>query len=208
MARPEHDPKLHRLRGKLRFRKREATDERNSKRKVRRTRKRVAGLEQRLAKLKARRHGLDHEAVLDGTPMPLMQKLALLDARRHGWEGVATSGDRRDKPSWVGRLLKRLGKSTQKELYEGFIHGLPGFLPANPPTQGTHMRIGDGVVGNVGEPLEAYREGIDSSAATQLREVLNKFGYDAYRPYASASEEHHSNFKTNPHDRLIERGLV
>ncbi len=208
MSKPEHDPKMHRLRGKLRRRHREAHDERASKRKVRKARKMVAGLEQRIAKVQARRHGLDHEAVLDGTPMPLMQKLALLDARRNGWDGVATSGDRRDKPSWVGRLLHRLGKSTQKELFDGFQAGLPGFLPANPPDRGTHMRIGDGVVGALFEKLPAWREGIDSSLATQLREVLNRLGYKAYRPYASASEEHHTNFKENPHDRLIERGLV
>jgi hypothetical protein len=199
---------MHRLRGKLRRRRRELHDERGDHRKVRKARRAVAFLEQTIAKTQARRHGLDHEAVLDGTPMPLGQKIALLDARRHGWDGVATSGDRRDKPSWVARLLHRLGKSTQKELYEGFIHGLPGFLPANPPTQGTHMRIGDGVVGQVGEPLEWWQEGIDSSYATQLREILNELGYKAYRPYASASEEHHTNLEENPHDRLIERGKV
>jgi len=199
---------MHRLRGKLRRRKREVVDERGHHRKVRKARKAAAGLEQRIAKTQARRHGLDHEAVLDGTPMPLGQKLVLLDGRRHGWDGTATSGDRRDKPSWVGRLLHRLGKSTQKELYEGFIHGLPGFLPANPPTQGTHMRIGDGVVGAVGEPLEWWQEGIDSSYATQLREVLNGLGYSAYRPYPSASEEHHTNLSENPHDHLIERGRL
>ena len=99
-------------------------------------------------------------------------------------------------------------KSTQKELYEGFIHGLPGFLPANPPTQGSHMRIGDGVVGAVGEPLEWWQEGLDSSYATQLREILNRLGYSVYRPYATASEEHHTNWSKNPHDRLIERGVV
>jgi hypothetical protein len=202
------DPIMHRLRPKLRRRNREAHDERTSTRKVRRARKAVAYLEHRIAKVQARRHGLDHEAVLDGTPMPLGQKLALLDARRNSWDGVATSGDRRDKPPWVERLLHRLGKSTQKELYDGFIRGLPGFLPANPPTQGTHMRIGDGVVGAVGEPLEWWQEGIDSSYATQLREVLSRLGYRVYRPYSSASEEHHTNFSASPHNRLIERGLV
>jgi hypothetical protein len=197
-----------RLRGRLRRRKRELTDERNSKRKVRKIRKLVAGLELRAAKRKSRRHGLDKEAVLDGTPMPVGQKICLLRARKKGWNGVATSGDRRDKPSWVGRLLKRLGKSTQKELYEGWIHHLPGFLPANPPTQGTHMRIGDGTVGAVGEPLEWWQEGLDSSFADELREILNADGFDVYRPYPTESEDHHSNWRENPHDRLIEVGAV
>lgn len=204
-----HDPIMHRLRPKLRRRKHEATDERNSKRKVRKARKAVAYLEHRIAKVQARRHGLDHEAVLDGTPMPLGHKLMLLDARMNrGWEGVATSADRRDHPPFIVRLLHKLGKSTQAELYQGFIEGRPGFLPANPPDRGTHMRIGDGVVGKLFEALAWWQEGIDSSYATQLREILIRLGYQAYRPYDSASEEHHTNLRENPHDRLIERGMV
>jgi hypothetical protein len=200
-----HDPIMHRLRGKLRRRKTEATDERTSQRKVRKARRAVAFLEHRIAKAQARRKGLDHEAVLDGCPMPLGHKLMLLDARRNGWDGVVTSADRR---SVIEGLLHRLGKSTQAELYQGFIEGRPGFLPANPPDRGTHMRIGDGVVGALFAVLDWWQEGIDSSLATQLREVLNRLRYDAYRPYASASEEHHTNLNSSPHGRLIERGQV
>lgn len=204
----DRDPIMHRLRGKLRRRKRDVVDERGHHRKVRKARRAVAFLEQAIAKHQAQRHSLDHEAVLDGTPMPLGHKLMLLDARRNGWDGVATSCDRRDKPKFVERLLHKLGKSTQAELYYGWTHHLPGFLPANPPDRGSHMRIGDGVVGILFAALEWFEEGIDSSYATQLREVLNGLGYDAYRPYATASEEHHTNLRTNPHDRLIERGLI
>lgn len=204
MSEPKHDPIMHRLRFKLRRRKRDI-DERNSQRRVRKARKAVAFLEQRIAKAQARRHGLDKEAVLDGCPMPLGHKLMLLDARRNGWEGVVTSADRR---SVIERLLHKLGKSTQAELYQGFKEGRPGFLPANPPDRGTHMRIGDGVVGRLFEKLRWWQEGIDSTLATQLREVLNRLGYSAYRPYDSASEEHHTNLRSSPHDRLIERGLV
>lgn len=203
---PKHDPAMHRLRGRIRLRRREATDPRASKRKVRKSRKRIAGLEHRIAKRQARRKGLDHEAILDGCPLPLGQKLTLLDARKNGdWDGVVTSADRR---TVIARLLHRLGKSTQAELYQGWIEHRPGFLPANPPDRGTHMRIGDGVVGRLFEALEWWQQGIDSSLATELREILNNLGYDAYRPYASASEEHHTNLRSNPHDRLIERGIV
>lgn len=194
---------MHRLRVRLRQRKL-AVDERASKRKVRKTRKLVAGLEARIAKRQARRHGLDKEAVLDGCPLPLGQKLVLLDARSSGkWHGVATSCDRR---SAIGPLLKKLGKQDQAELYYGYIHGLPGYLPANPPTQGTHIRIGDGTVGAVGEALEWWQEGIDSTEADELRSGLNELGYPAYQPYPTASEDHHTNLTENPHDRLIERG--
>jgi hypothetical protein len=208
MSKPKRDPAMNRLRGKLRRQERKARDERASRRKVRRARRAAAYLEQRIAKRQARRKGLDHMAVLDGTPVTLGHKLALLDARRHGWGGVVTSSDRRDKPSWVARFINRLGKSTQKELWEGWINRLRGYLPANPPDRGTHMRIGDGVVGELYEELDWWQQGIDASLASTLRSVLSKLGYDAYRPYASASEEHHTNFRRNPHHRLIERGLV
>jgi hypothetical protein len=138
--------------------------------------------------------------------MPLGHKLMLLDVRRSGkWQGVATSADRR---SVIKQLLNRLGKQDQAELYYGWTHHLPGYLPANPPTQGTHIRIGDGTVGAVGEPLEWWQEGIDSSSADELRDGLNDLGYAAYRPYASASEDHHTNLRENPHDQLIERGRL
>lgn len=196
---------MHRLRGRVRLRRREVKDPRASQRKVRKARKAIAGLEHRIAKRQARRKGLDHEAILDGCPLPLGQKLMLLDARRNGWDGVVTSADRR---TVIARLLHRLGKSTQAELYQGWREGRPGFLPANPPDRGTHMRIGDGVVGKLFELLEWWQQGIDSSLATQLREVLKRLGYAAYRPYDSASEEHHTNLEANPHDRLIERSIV
>lgn len=204
MPKPDHDPKLHHLRVKLRRRK---TDERSPNRvKVRKARRAVAYLEHLIAKAQARRHGLEKESVLDGCPMPLGQKLMLLDARRSKvWDGFVTSADRR---TVIERLLHRLHKSTQKELYDGFVAGLPGFLPANPPDRGTHMRIGDGVVGKLFEALKWWQEGIDSTLATQLREGLNDLGYDAYRPYDSSSEEHHTNLRANPHDRLIERGVL
>jgi hypothetical protein len=202
---PKNDPIMHRLRGKLRRRRRVIHDERNTQRKVRKARRAIAFLEHLIANAQARRHGLDKEAVLDGCPLPLGHKLMLLDARRNGWEGVVTSADRR---SVIERLLHKLGKSTQAELYQGFEEGRPGFLPANPRDRGTHMRIGDGVVGRLFEKLKWWQEGIDSTAATQLRLVLNSLGYKAYRPYDSASEEHHTNLKASPHDRLIERGLV
>lgn len=205
MSAPKHDPIMNRLRPKLRRRNREAHDERASQRKVRKARRAVAFLEQRIAKVQARRHGLGKESILDGCPLPLGHKLMLLDARRNGWAGVVTSADRR---TVIARLLHKLGKSTQAELYQGFIEGRPGFLPANPPDRGTHMRIGDGVVGKLFEKLAWWQEGIDSSLATQLRLVLNALGYSAYRPYASASEEHHSNLRSSPHARLIGRGLV
>lgn len=198
---PAHDPIMHRLRAKLRARRAEAHNRRLAAGKVRKARKAVAGLEARIAKRQARRKGLNRVTVLDGTPCPLGQKLVLLDARRNGWDGVLSSGDRR---TVIARLLRRLGKKTQAELYRLYLEGKGA--PANPPTVGTHIRVGDGRVGSYGHPLAWWQEGMDTSAGPQLRAVLRDLGYPCWQPYSN--EEWHTNLRANPHDRLIERGLV
>lgn len=202
-----HDPVLNQLRNRIR-RNRKSSDERNSRKKASALKRRIAFLQHQITKVVHRRHGLDHEAVLDGTPMHLGHKLMLLDGRRNGWPGVATSVDRRDHPSFIVRLIHRLGKSTQAELYYGWAHHLPGFLPANPPDRGTHMQIGDGVVGNLFQKLAWWQMGIDATDSTTLRSALVRLGYAAYRPYSSASEEHHTNLRRDPKSVLIARGLV
>lgn len=204
MTKPKRDPIMRRLLGKLRRQRAVLRDDRADTRRVRSARRKVAGLEARIAKVQARRKGLDHVSVLDGTPTTLGLKLVLLDARRTGkWHGTLTSGDRR---TIIAGLLHRLGKMTQAELYSGWIRRLPGFAPANPPTRGTHLRLGDGVVGAIGEKLPWFKQGLDTSAGPELRRALADLGYSAYQPYPA--EEWHTNLKQNPHDRLIERGLV
>ena len=203
---PKHDPFMTRMRRRLRRLKREEhlADERGNTRKVSRIRKATAGVEFEIAKRQARRRDLGHVSVLDGTPTALGLKLVLLDARRSDrWDGVLNSGDRR---SIIAGLLHRLSKKTQDELYKGWIRKLPGYYPANPPTQGTHLRLGDGTVGSVGEHLEWWQQGLDTSFGPELRRGLILLGYYAYQPYGN--EEWHTNLKRNPHDRLIERGMV
>lgn len=214
MARPERDPAMKRLRGKLRTWREKLTrrrrwlsradgaDERQARRSVSKARKAVAGLESRIAKRQARRKSLDHVSVLDGTPCALGLKLALLDARENGgWNGVLTSGDRR---TVIARLLHRLGKKTQAELYRLYLEGRGA--PANPPNVGTHQRIGDGTVGEYEQPLPWFEQGLDTSDGPGLRRGLNRLGYPAYQPYGN--EEWHTNLSRNPHHRLIERGRV
>ena len=215
MSKPKRDPAMKRLRGKLRnWRERltrrrrwlrrsraQGVDERKAQRSVRKARKAVAGLEARIAKRQARRKSLDHVSVLDGTPCALGLKLALLDARQNGWAGVLNSGDRR---TVIARLLHRLGKSTQAELYQLYLEGRGA--PANPPDVGTHQRIGDGTVGSYGSPLPWFEQGLDTSDGPGLRRGLRRLGYDAFQPYSN--EEWHTNFRTNPHHRLVERSRV
>jgi hypothetical protein len=194
------DPKLSRLRRKI---KRARADERRHTRRASHFQRKAASLRLRIAKVVARRRDLEKVVVLDGTPVTLEQKIALLYARKKGWTGVVNSGDRR---SVIANLLHRLGKSTQAELYEGWIRRLPGFFPANPPTQGTHMRLGDGVIGVPGVPIPAYQQGLDTSAATQLRLILGAAGFDIRQTYSN--EEWHSNFMAPIKPVLVRKGLV
>lgn len=194
------DPKLSRLRRKT---KRARRDERLHTRKASRYQRKVAFLRLRIAKVVARRKSLEKVAVLDGTPVTLEQKIALLHARAKGWVGRVNSGDRR---TLIARLLHRLGKSTQAELYLGYIERRPGFFPANPPTMGTHQRLGDNVIGTPGEPIPAWQQGLDTSDATNLRQILTAAGFDIRQTYGN--EEWHSNFMAPIKPVLVRKGLV
>ena len=192
------DVKLNRVRGKIRRARREA---RLHTRKASLYKRKIAFLQELTTKIVARRRGLEGVAVLDGTPMTREQKLALLYARRKGWDGTATSGDRRTK---IAALLKRLGKSTQQALWDLFQAGLGA--PANPPWMGTHQRLGDNVIGEPGKPIPAWQQGLDTSFATQLRQILNAAGFDIRQTYSN--EEWHSNFMAPIKPVLIRLGLV
>lgn len=192
------DPKLNRLRRQI---KRARDDERRHTRRASRYQRKIAFLRLRIAKVVARRRKLTQVAVLDGTPVTLEQKIALLYARTKGWAGIVNSGDRRSK---IANLLHRLGKSTQAELYQLYREGRGA--PANPPTQGTHMRLGDGVIGAPGQPIPTWQQGLDTSDATNLRRILSAAGFSIQRTYSN--EEWHSNFMAPIKPVLVRRGLV
>lgn len=132
------------------------------------------------------------------------QAWALLDAWYHGQRFTVTSADRRD--FIIDWFNHKYGTNlhSQKYLYEGFRRGLTGFLPANPPDRGTHLLLGDGVVGTIHANLQSFQLGIDvvsagrSNDCTPLVEWLRRSGYNAYRPYPSGSEAHHLNFRKSP----------
>lgn len=97
-------------------------------------------------------------------------------------------------------ILHRNGKHTQRELYDGFVRGLPGFLPANPPDRGTHILIGDGTVGRLFQKLKFWQCGIDvnDDLIEKVIEAARKHGWELYQPYPSGSEFHHLNFRKRP----------
>jgi hypothetical protein len=196
----KRDPKLNRLRRMIAGAR---DDERRHTRKAAFYRRKAAKLRLRITKIVARRRGLQKVAVLDGTPVTREQKIALLWARSRGWLGVVNSGDRR---SVIAKLLRRLGKSSQAELYQGWVERRPGFFPANPPTQGTHLRLGDGTIGVPGVPIPAWQQGLDTSYATQLRQILTAGGFDARQTYSH--EEWHTNFMAPIKPVLVRKGLA
>lgn len=137
-------------------------------------------------------------------PIFRAQAWALLDAQYHGQHFTITSGDRR--VDTITRFNKTYGTDLhdQAYLYNGFKRGLPGFLPANPPDRGTHLLLGDGVVGTIHAHLPQYMLGIDAVSAGRSNDCepliawLNRNGYDVYRPYPSGSEAHHFCFRKSP----------
>lgn len=100
----------------------------------------------------------------------------------------------------AAKILHAHGKSTQRELYEGYVKGLPGFLPANPPDRGTHILLGDGVVGALHEKLPFWKCGLDINDSL-IRATISaaaKHGWELYQPYPTSSEFHHLNFRKKP----------
>lgn len=97
-------------------------------------------------------------------------------------------------------ILHAHDKSTQRELYQGFIEGRPGFLPANPPDRGTHILKGDGVVGKLFAKLPWWRCGIDvdDDEVEKVIAAAARHGWKLYRPYPSSLERHHLNFAEKP----------
>lgn len=173
-----------------------------------RARRNAARAHQRILAVRARRapERMMEPVALDGTPIPRGLALVLLDARRNGWKGVLHSADRR------AGVAERFGKMSQKKLYECSLNCRPDCYgncnPANPPGLSSHELKGDGIVGKTGTNLPWWQMGMDTSDADNLRNVLNRLGYDAYRPYSHPREQHHTNLRTNPKRRLIERGVI
>jgi hypothetical protein len=104
------------------------------------------------------------------------------------------------------RILHRNGKHTQAELYYGFVHHLPGFLPANRPGTSTHELRSDGAAyaGPVGRKLAWWQCGmdVDDAHVKRFERELRKRGVKVHQPYPTGSEFHHVNLSTRPPRRL------
>lgn len=100
-------------------------------------------------------------------------------------------------------LLNKYGHSSQAQLYDGWIHHRPGFLPANPPGFSTHELHSDGVAYPAvprGGRLPWWGCGFDvnDSDVEHCVRIAASYGWELWRPYSSGSEFHHLNFKRVP----------
>jgi hypothetical protein len=139
--------------------------------------------------------------VIDGCPVPKGMAPAVRSIRYKSGARLVSCyrGDR------ATSLLKRLGKSTQRMLWDGWRRRLPGYNPANPPGQSTHELFSDGVAypwRPRGAPLLSdWRCGMDWSDSEAARKAGIALGFDIRRPYADGREYHHLNFYKRPHRR-------
>lgn len=135
-------------------------------------------------------------SVVTGSPVPrVLGPLCQELSRRTG--SALNSGFRGDPAE---SLLRRLGKSTQRMLSDGWIRRLPGFNPANPPRQSTHECFSDGVPypGPVGRALEPWKCGTDWELSDAVLLEAKRMGVAMARPYSDSREFHHLNVMEPP----------
>jgi GH24 family phage-related lysozyme (muramidase) len=129
--------------------------------------------------------------VIDGCPCPrpLYPILKKLKAETGCTYNSIYRGDD------VAGLLHKVGKHTQRELYDELAPGM-----ANPPDRGTHILRGDGVVGKLFAKLPWWRCGIDvnDGDVDKLIAAARRHGWVLYRAYKTGSEYHHLNFACKP----------
>lgn len=135
-------------------------------------------------------------AVIDGCAVPSAIADEIREVKRRTG-ATLVSCDRSDEAE---PILNANGKQTQEQLYNGFVRGLPGYNPANPPGRSTHERRSDAVAypGPVGRKLKPYQVGMDWDIP-HVRAVIKAFaelGWIATVTYpTSARERQHVNVR-------------
>lgn len=139
--------------------------------------------------------------VIDQCPVPA--KLAPALRRIKARSGATLNSC--DRSPEAEPILRRHGKKSQRQLYEGFIKGLPGYNPANPPGKSTHERRCDRIAYPlpVGARLPYWCVGMDWSHPGAVISAARTEGFLAKVTYPSNPREgHHINFSKEPRLKL------
>ncbi len=142
--------------------------------------------------------------VIDNCPVPVHLAPVIHEIKRRTGATLNSC----DRSPEAEPFLKRCkpAKMSQRELYEGFRLGKPGFNPANQPGLSTHERRNDGVAypGPAKFPLPYWCVGMDWENADGVIEAAGRLGFTAARTYPlSAREQHHLNFRKEPKLNLL-----
>jgi len=167
---------------------------------------RLRELEAKIAK-KEREELWTKRACIDGatTWKGLVLVLTVVEART-SWGGGVNAADRT-----AAHADDCGNKSSQQELYDGWVAGLPGFYPANPPGTGSHEGIADATLARIfncraGTKLPAWAWGLDLSDGPGFQIGAERLGFKVVRPYSG--EPWHCNLRENPTPVLKKLGVV
>jgi len=138
-------------------------------------------------------------AVVDSCPVPA--KLAPVVKRCLEESGADLNSGYRGADA--EHILNKYGKSSQAQLYQGYIMGKPGYNPANPPGYSTHELRSDGVAYNIpkGMPLRYWMCGLDigGAGAEAFIKAARKRNWVVTITYpGNPYELHHVNFRKRP----------
>ena len=175
--------------------------------------KRAQSKQERLKELEAKIAKRDRaelwskRACVDGatTWKGLVLVLTVVEART-AWNGGVNAADR------TAAHADDCGdKSSQQELYDGWIAGLPGFNPANPPGTGSHEGVADATLARIfncvaGSKLPEWAWGLDLSDGPGFERGAEQLGFKVVRPYGN--EPWHCNLTENPTHTLERLGVI
>ena len=136
-------------------------------------------------------------AIIDNCPVPKELADEILAIKAESGASLNSC----DRSPEAEPILKKCGKQSQKQLWDGFRLGLPNYNPANPPGKSTHERRNDGVAypGKEGDDLEYWQVGMDWNNPPAVIRAATKRGWLVTTTYPGNSKEtQHLNFRKEP----------
>lgn len=139
--------------------------------------------------------------LIDCCPVPRKMYPLIMEVKRRTGETLVSCYRGDDARA----LLRRCGKSSQKQLWDCWVARRPGCNPANPPGRSTHELRNDGVAysGRAGRRLRWYQVGMDWTNSKEVVRAFNKLGYAHITYPGNPREGHHINVYRKPRTRLM-----